>query len=853
MRIDSSGNVGIGTSSPAKQLDLAANNTGITTGDPLNTLRFTDTDTTSAAGQPIGRVEWYSADTDTAGVKAYIQAQSTDGSPDADMIFATNHVSGGGTAERMRIQYDGNVGIGTSSPTNKLTVDGNTNITGNTTLGDASTDTVTVNGYMGVGGAGSTTAGLYVRNTALTGTGQYGFLSDITATSAATSTAAGLWSRIQTQATAFTLGNGYGIFVQNAVKGAGSTITNQSGVVVADQTQGTNNYGILSLVSSGTDKWNIYASGTAANYFAGNVLINRTAGVGSERLSVNGSLAIIGDVSGNGSIGSGSAAGRFIYAGGATGGVSDSGAVITRGSSAAVNAFGVELWTNNTERMRLDSAGNLGLGVTPSAWSLGKAFEVGFLGTSVFAPSQTITNLTNNTYYSSGAYRYATTNAAAYYSVNTGVHQWYTAPSGTAGNAITFTQAMTLDASGRLLIGTTTVRSGLGYLLAVEGGSLAGSVFVRNTADNSGPASVLGKSRGTTAGSVTAVVSGDVLGTLLFQGADGTGMIAAALVRAEVDGTPGTNDMPGRLIFATTADGGSSSTERMRIDSSGNVGIGTSSPTVYGSYRTLEVRGTGGGLVQFGTGATTAAYLFQDGTNSGFTNIANGVMTFGTNNTERARITSGGYFKASNSGSYTGITASYHELRTNVTNEDIFRFANDSASPYGGEILFPTATPNNTTNFFLYCADSTNVKAIIYSSGTFQSRTNLYQGISDIKLKQDIVDANSQWDDIKALRFVKYRLKDEVLADSNYPAHLGLIAQEVEQTSPGLVNDCPDFENVEVTDDDGNITTERRETGTVTKAVKYSILYMKAVKALQEAMTRIEQLEAKVAALEGKK
>jgi hypothetical protein len=79
--------------------------------------------------------------------------------------------------------------------------------------------------------------------------------------------------------------------------------------------------------------------------------------VGSERLSVNGSLAIIGDVSGNGSIGSGSAAGRFIYAGGATGGISDSGAVITRGSSAGTNAFGVEFWTNNTERARINSAG----------------------------------------------------------------------------------------------------------------------------------------------------------------------------------------------------------------------------------------------------------------------------------------------------------------------------------------------------------------------------------------------------------------------------------------------------------------------------------------------------------------
>ena len=121
--IDATNNrVGIGAASPAKQLDLAANNTGITTGDPLNTLRFTDTDITSAAGQPMGRIEWFSADTDTAGVKAYIQAQATDGSPDADMVFATNHVSGGGTAERMRIQYDGNVGIGTNAPVAQLQV-----------------------------------------------------------------------------------------------------------------------------------------------------------------------------------------------------------------------------------------------------------------------------------------------------------------------------------------------------------------------------------------------------------------------------------------------------------------------------------------------------------------------------------------------------------------------------------------------------------------------------------------------------------------------------------------------------------------------------------------------------------
>jgi hypothetical protein len=231
------------------------------------------------------------------------------------------------------------------------------NNTGNTTLGDATTDIVTVNGYMGVGGAAASSVAINVVNAALTGTIQYGVVGNITGSAAGTNQVNAFYGGVKTAAASYSVGRLSAYLAADAVKGAGSTITNQHGFLVEDQTQGTNNFGITSLVSSGTNKWNIYASGTAANYFAGNVLINRTAGVGSERLSVNGSLAIIGDVSGNGSIGSGSAAGRFIYAGGATGGISDSGAVITRGSSAGTNAFGVEFWTNNTERARINSAG----------------------------------------------------------------------------------------------------------------------------------------------------------------------------------------------------------------------------------------------------------------------------------------------------------------------------------------------------------------------------------------------------------------------------------------------------------------------------------------------------------------
>ena len=96
----------------------------------------------------------------------------------------------------------------------------------------------------------------------------------------------------------------------------------------------------------------------------------------------------------------------------------------------------------------LDSSGNLGLGVTPSAWAtatmqLGNQFGVGPLGYS------------RNGFWD-GSWKYITTAAASLYTQNTGQHQWFTAPSGTAGDPISFTQAMTLDASGSLLVGSTS-------------------------------------------------------------------------------------------------------------------------------------------------------------------------------------------------------------------------------------------------------------------------------------------------------------------------------------------------------------------------------------------------------------
>ena len=117
------------------------------------------------------------------------------------------------------------------------------------------------------------------------------------------------------------------------------------------------------------------------------------------------------------------------------------------------------LFSNNagTTNMTLDYSGNLGLGVTPSAWDTIKPLQSG--NGSFYGFSTTEMGVNQNMYYASAAYRYITSAVATAYRQISGVHSWHNAASGTAGNAITFTQAMTLDAGGNWLLGTTTARS----------------------------------------------------------------------------------------------------------------------------------------------------------------------------------------------------------------------------------------------------------------------------------------------------------------------------------------------------------------------------------------------------------
>jgi hypothetical protein len=142
-------------------------------------------------------------------------------------------------------------------------------------------------------------------------------------------------------------------------------------------------------------------------------------------------------------------------------------------------------------------------------------------------------------------------------------------------------ERLRVDSSGRLLIGHTTslAAANAEFSFQVLGTSFATTSVTqqRYAADVSGPSIILAKSRGSL-GNHTIVNNGDELGKIRFYGSDGNDFNNyGAEIKAQCDGTPGNNDMPGRLVFSTTADGAASPTERMRIDSSGNILFGTTS------------------------------------------------------------------------------------------------------------------------------------------------------------------------------------------------------------------------------------------------------------------------------------
>jgi hypothetical protein len=484
---------------------------------------------------------------------------------------------------------------------------------------------------------------------------------------------------------------------------------------------------------------------------------------------------------------------------------------------------------------------------------------------------------------------------------------------------ISGSESVRIDASGRLLVGTSTntnVASSVGALVQTRfAGSFTNFAAIRE----SGPAAiVVGRANGSAA---QIVANNDILGEIRFAGADGVDLeTQAAVIKAEVDGTPGANDMPGRLVFSTTSDGASSPTERLRIDSSGRVGIGTASPNA-----NLDLAGT----ISRIRWDVNNAYTKQTCANAAFSGFTQSVTSasehiFQISDGEKARLDSSGRLLVGTSSAPTNVyptTAATTPSTVFDSDSNQLSFMLNNNSPSGNIVAFArryTAAANGTiarlifpqydgTNYrtaaqiaaeidgtpgtadmpgrlvFSTTADGassptermrignlgdtqfyanlnrTTITAVtagsaltsgilfrgkhtatstttgtdcfyVKADGNVENTNNSYGAISDIKLKENIVDASSQWNDLKALQVRNYNFKE-----GQTHTQIGLIAQEVELVSPGLVGESPDR------DEDGN------DLGTVTKSVNYSVLYMKAVKALQEAMERIETLEGMVA------
>ena len=269
------------------------------------------------------------------------------------------------------------------------------------------------------------------------------------------------------------------------------------------------------------------------------------------------------------------------------------------------------------------------------------------------------------------------------------------------------------------------------------------------------------------------------------------------------------------------------------IDSSENVGIGISPtpPTAYGglhihsTYPVMKLSSTATGS---GTGDGFVARI--DSTpRVELWNFENSDMVFATNDTERMRIFSTGQV---------GIG------ETSLGNNTLYVKGN-TGSPL---VTFYDQRSTSTFDVFAINSDHAGTETrhfLIEADGDVFNTFNSYGSLSDRKFKENETDANSQWNDIKKLKIKNYNLK--ISPDKQL---LGVIAQDLEASGMnGLVKDKPDvlYTENDVLPEGKNIGDIKEESY---KEVKYSVLYMKSVKALQEAMERIETLEAKVTALE---
>ena len=403
-------------------------------------------------------------------------------------------------------------------------------------------------------------------------------------------------------------------------------------------------------------------------------------------------------------------------------------------------------------------SGILALGATPSSWTLfSNVIELNG-GTSIGSFSNT-TYLSQNVVFNSG-FKYKTTDTAGRYELGQ-EHKWFSAPSGTAGNAITFTQAMTLDASGRLGIGTTSPAEKL---------DINGALAVRASTASFASATGVGMFDQPTTGITRFLSFGpntSTLGSYQFyiSGANNTGGLAA-----------------------------------MTISSSGNVGLGTTAPNERLAVNGNLILQSGYQIYGNANSGSTSSYLSMYNSTDGgidlMANFSTSKITFGTAGTERIRISSAGYL---------GIGTNSPKTFLDVVNDaDVWhgffggatsKLLIGGQSGSGGVVLQAgnSSTANNaapsTTYKMMLQRDGGNLLVgtssdngeRLYVSGSIRA-TGSITANSDVRLKKNIERIENALQKVSEISGYTYNtIYDE-------DRHAGVIAQEIDKVLPEIVN-----------------------------------------------------------------
>jgi hypothetical protein len=342
--------------------------------------------------------------------------------------------------------------------------------------------------------------------------------------------------------------------------------------------------------------------------------------------------------------------------------------------------------------------------------------------------------------------------------------------------------------------------------------------------------------------------------TLIVQSTDADASAGPNLILDRASGSPADSDLVGRISYRMRNDAGESidliKTSCFITDASDGA-----EDTQFEIDQRID-----GTFRNFLTMAPSSVIFNEDSQDIDFRVESNGLthalFVDAGNDIVRVGLGSGG--DVATSGFQVGDT------KNNVFAAHIFHTGdNSSAAPKGLQITYTASSPDTSTSAFFRCNDSTTDRMFITSEGDIKNHDNSYGSTSDERIKQDIRDSNSQWDDIKNIKIRNYKKKDDVrqYGDKAWE-QIGVIAQELETVSPKLIRHNDPSASDILSDSsfgtiyaDGDSIPEDKKIGDVkeikeqVKSVSYSVLYMKAIKALQEAMTRIETLEAEVTAL----